>query len=68
MLLLVLLISITSQLLLVSGHQWFHPPKEYIDEHPEYGKPMLSKKTKNESEEAESIDNNFPLKSNAEFL
>ncbi|XP_031635054.1 uncharacterized protein LOC116348271 [Contarinia nasturtii] len=53
MLLLVLLISITSQLLVVKG--WIVPPEEYIDEHPEYRNGILLFGTKNELKEAKRM-------------
>lgn len=59
MLLLVLLISITRQLLVVKG--WIEPPKEYIDEHPEYRDEIYLFGTKDELKEANSMNRNFSL-------
>lgn len=59
MLLLVLLISITSQLLVVKG--WIAPPQEYINEHPEYRDEIFLFGTKNELKEANSMNRNFSL-------
>lgn len=59
MLLLVLLISITSQLLAVKG--FIDPPEEYIDKHPEYRDGIKFFGTENELKEAKSIIRNFSL-------
>lgn len=53
MLLLVLLISITSQLLAVKG--FIVAPEEFINEHPEYRNGILMSGTKDELKEAKSI-------------
>lgn len=54
MLLPMLLICITSSLLVVDGHQWIVPPKEFIDEHPEYRNKLILVGTSDELEEAKS--------------
>lgn len=59
MLLLVLLICITSPLLVVDGHQWNDPPKEFIDEHPEYRNKLILIGTSDEVEEAKGTDRHF---------
>lgn len=66
MLLLVLLISITSQLLVVKGFSF--PPEEFIVEHPEYRNRIFLFGTENELKEAKSINKNFSLQFNAKFL
>lgn len=57
MLLLVLLISITSQLVVVNG--WYVPPKEIIDEHPEHRDAIFLFGTKDELKEAKSINKHY---------
>lgn len=59
MLLLVLLISITSQLLVVKG--FLEPPQGYIDEHPEYRDGVLLFGTRYELEEGKSMNRNVSL-------
>lgn len=59
MLRLVLLISITSQLLVVEG--FLVPPADILDQYPEYRDEMILFGTKNELEEAKSIIRDFSL-------
>lgn len=56
-----LLICITSSLLVVDGHQWNDPPKEFIDEHPEYRNKLILVGTSDELEEAKGTGYTFFL-------